>query len=121
MEFVERGEWDGEGLRNHLKGLLSPFNDETVDAVVLGCTHYIFLRQMINSLFPPKTAVLDGNVGTVRQLKRRLEEQGLLRMREVGGQAVLETSGDPKVMLPRMEMLLNLPLDQFDAPQAEQV
>ncbi len=118
MEFVERGELNEEGLRNHLKGLLSPFNDASVDAVVLGCTHYIFLRQMIKSLFPPKTAVLDGNVGTVRQLKRRLSEEGLLSPRDVGGQVVLETSGNPEVMLPRMKMLLNLPLDQFDAPQS---
>ena len=116
MEFVERGEWEGERLRAHLKGLLAPFKDESVDAVVLGCTHYIFLRQLILSMFPPKTAVLDGNIGTVRQLTRRLSEEGLLRQREAGGQAVLETSGDPNVMLPRMEMLLNLPLDQLDSP-----
>lgn len=118
MEFVERGELNGEELRSHLKSLLSPFQDESVDAVVLGCTHYIFLRQMIQSLFPPKTAVLDGNVGTVRQLKRRLSEEGLLRQREAGGEVVLETSGDPMVMLPRMEMLLDLPLNQFDVPHA---
>lgn len=118
MEFVERGEWEGEDLRNHLKGLLSPYKDESVDAVVLGCTHYIFLRQMIESLFPPKTAVLDGNIGTVRQLKRRLSEEGLLRQREDGGQVLLETSGEPDIMLPRMKMLLNLPLDQFDVPHA---
>lgn len=116
MEFVERGEWEGEGLRNHLKGLLAPFKDESVDAVVLGCTHYVFLRQMIQSLFPPKTVVLDGNVGTVKQLKRRLSEEGLLCQRDTGGKVVLETSGDPMVMLPRMEMLLRLPLDQFDVP-----
>ncbi len=118
MEFVERGAWEGEELRSHLKGLLSPFKDESVDAVVLGCTHYIFLRQMIQSLFPPKTAVLDGNVGTVRQLKRRLSEEGLLCLREAGGQVMLETSGEPYEMLSRMEMLLNLPLDQFDVPHA---
>jgi len=89
-----------------------------VDAVVLGCTHYIFLRQMIQGLFPPKTAVLDGNIGTVRQLKRRLCEEGLLRMREAEGRVILQTSAEPSVMLPRMEMLLNLPLDQFDVPCA---
>jgi glutamate racemase len=118
MEFVERGEWDGEELRNHLKGLLSPFKDESVDAVVLGCTHYIFLRQMIRSLFPPKTAVLDGNIGTVRQLKRRLQEEGLLQNRESGGSVALETSGDPNIIIPRMELLLHLPLDQYDVPNA---
>lgn len=118
MEFVERGEWEGENLRGHLKGLLSPFKDLPVDAVVLGCTHYIFLRQMIKSLLPPKTAVLDGNVGTVRQLRHRLEEEGLLNPREAGGQVLLETSGDPGIMLPRMETLLNLPLNEFDAPHA---
>ena len=120
MEFVERGEWEGEEIRTHLKGLLSPFKDESVDAVVLGCTHYIFLRQLIQSMFPPKTAVLDGNIGTVRQLHRRLAELNLLRMRENGGGVVLQTSGDPNEMIPRMNMLLHLPLDKFDAPTAGQ-
>jgi len=120
MEFVERGDWEGEELRAHLKGLLAPFKDESVDAVVLGCTHYIFLRQLIQSMFPPKTAVLDGNIGTVRQLKHRLEEMKILRMRESGGNVVLQTSGNPNEMIPRMNMLLNLPLDRFDAPTAGQ-
>ncbi len=118
MEFVERGEWEGERLRSHLKGLLSPFKEGTVDAVVLGCTHYIFLRQMIASMFPPRTAVVDGNIGTVRQLKRRLSEENLLNSRQAGGQVLLATSGDPGEMLPRMQMLLSLPLDQFDGPGA---
>ncbi len=116
MEFVERGEWAGEGLRAHLKGLLAPFNNESVDAVVLGCTHYVFLRQMIQSMFPPKTAVLDGNIGTVRQLKHRMEDAGILRQRDTGGSVLLETSGDPNEMVPRMNMLLNFPLDQYDVP-----
>ncbi len=121
MEFVERGELEGEELRSHLKGLLSPFKNESVDAVVLGCTHYIFLRQMIQGLFPPKTAVLDGNIGTVRQLTRRLSGEGLLRQREAGGRVVLQTSAEPSIMLPRMEMLLNLPLNQYDVPHAGMV
>ena len=47
-------------------------------AVVLGCTHYVFLKQTIRSLLPAATLVLDGNEGAVRQLTRRLAEENLL-------------------------------------------
>ncbi|MBQ8137091.1 MAG: glutamate racemase, partial [Clostridia bacterium] len=80
MEFVERGILDGGELREYLQRLFAPFQDQKVDAVVLGCTHYVFLRHVIASFFAPGTPVLDGNLGTAKQLERRLAEEGLLAM-----------------------------------------
>lgn len=40
-------------------------------AVVLGCTHYLFVRQYISDFY--RLPVIDGNEGVVRQLKRILE------------------------------------------------
>ncbi|MDR1094104.1 MAG: aspartate/glutamate racemase family protein [Clostridiales bacterium] len=49
-------------------------------AVVLGCTHYIFIRSIFEEIAGLGVAVFDGNAGAARQLKRRLEENGLLKM-----------------------------------------
>ena len=46
--------------------------------MLLGCTHYVFLKSTVRALLPETTAVLDGNEGTVRQLQRRMEQEGLL-------------------------------------------
>ena len=53
MEFVERGILRGEALTRFLGDLLAPYLDRQVDAVVLGCTHYVFVRDAIAALFPP--------------------------------------------------------------------
>lgn len=78
MEFVERGEMEGPALTSYLQEKLSPYEGEKVDAVVLGCTHYPFLRHAIREALPTGTALIDGNAGITAQLRRRLSELGLL-------------------------------------------
>ena len=93
MEFVEAGDRGSPALREYLQHLLSPYLSQPVTAVVLGCTHYPFIKPLIASYFPPETQILDGNAGTVRQLHRVLERDGLLNT-EGTGSVELQTSGD---------------------------
>ena len=44
---------------------------------MLGCTHFIFVKNLIQSILPEDINILDGNFGTVKELKRRLEENNL--------------------------------------------
>ena len=76
-----------------------------MDAVVLGCTHYVFLKDMIRDLLPERIAITDGNAGTARQLKRVLAKADLLND-EGPGSVELETSGTQKD-LELMEKLLH--------------
>lgn len=110
MELVEQGELDTPAVEDYLTHLLAPYQSAPLDAVVLGCTHYVFLRPVLRRLLPPSVALLDGNAGAVRQLRRVLDARGLRRPTETGGQVQLLTSGDPATVLPQMEALLRLPL-----------
>ena len=105
MEFVERGELDGGALHERLARLFGDWPREPVDAVVLGCTHYIYLRRAIAKFFPA-VPLLDGNLGTARQLERLLAERGLLRAEDRQGTVAFETSGDEKSVIPLMRRLL---------------
>lgn len=102
MELVEREA--NEEARQYLLELFSPYDLTQVDAVVLGCTHYVFLRPIMKDILPPTVSVLDGNEGTARQLRRVLMAKGLLGGGP--GNVTLETSGDPAVVLPVMQRLL---------------
>lgn len=106
MEFVERGELEGDALRAHLARLFGDWPRRQVDAVVLGCTHYLYLRRAIAEFFPA-VPLLDGNLGTARQLARVLAERGLLRRSDRHGTVTLETSGDEKTVIPLMRRLLH--------------
>lgn len=103
MELVERESFDQ--ARRYLQEHFAPFDMAQVDAVVLGCTHYTFLRPVLKEILPPAVPVLDGNEGTARQLARVLAEKNLLKT-EGTGSVRLETSGDPAEALPVMERLL---------------
>lgn len=103
MELVEQERF--ADAKSYLQKRLSPFDMRHVDAVVLGCTHYVFLRPVLADMLPESVALLDGNLGTAKQLRRVLERGGLLR--EAGAGSVrLETSGDRESVLPVMQRLL---------------
>ncbi len=103
MELVERE--DEPAARRYLLDLLAPYDLHQVDAVVLGCTHYVFLRPLLREILPNSAAVLDGNEGTARQLHRVLADRNLLS--EGSGGVTLLTSGDAPSVLPVMERLLH--------------
>lgn len=104
MELVEQQSFDQ--ARRYLTELFSPYNMTQVDAVVLGCTHYVFLRPCLRELLPQHVLILDGNAGTARQLHRVLEQHDLLN--SAGGNLRFETSGSQALVLPLMKQLLAL-------------
>lgn len=107
MELVEQGVTDGPRMAEYLAGVRRAAAGERIDAVVLGCTHYVFLRRSIERAFP-EADVFDGNAGAARQLKRLLAERGLLR--EGGrGRTELMTSGSADEIA-LMQRLLELPV-----------
>lgn len=90
MELVEQENW--EGAEAYLREVFALYDLRKVDAVVLGCTHYVFLKDRIRKMLPEHIIITEGNEGTARQLKRVLARGHLLQ--EAGeGRVELETSG----------------------------
>ena len=50
MEFVEQGILSGEKLETFLHNLLDPYKDKDITGIVLGCTHYPFLKETIQKM-----------------------------------------------------------------------
>ena len=63
VENVERENFEIDGI---LKDYMAQSNHP--DAVVLGCTHFVFFKDRIKELFPD-VAVIDGNEGTSRHVR----------------------------------------------------
>ena len=95
VEFIERGELDTPALHAYLEQLLSPYKDEKIDALVLGCTHYPHIKDAIAAHLPASVKIYDGGAGTARETMRRLREADLLcDTRERGSVEILNSSGD---------------------------
>lgn len=108
-EFVERGELDSPRLRQFLQGYFDQLEDRRVDGVVLGCTHYPFVRKVIAELLGPQVKVFDGAAGTARQLRRRLYSRRLLTARQQPGSIRWLNSSPEPEMLELSKKLFNLP------------
>ena len=107
VECVEDGQVRGERILSVLHGLLDEHLKKKTDAIVLGCTHYPLIREALAQV-APGVPLIDGNLGTVRQLRRVLERDGLLCPPGEPGGYELHTTGDEAIYLPRMRLLMDL-------------
>jgi glutamate racemase len=75
VEAIEAGEFIGEAQvdENYLRGPLEQLSSYGVDSVVLGCTHFVHVRQQIERLLGPGIAVVDSVDGVARQVARVTE------------------------------------------------
>ena len=77
MDFVEAGNIDSPEIYGFLRDLLYPYLGK-IDGVVLGCTHYPFVRKAIQEILGPDVEIFDGGEGTAKEMKRRLMVADLL-------------------------------------------
>lgn len=111
MEFVESGVLSGPELDRYLEEHLKPYLNEKTETLVLGCTHYPFLKDgMLSYLerngYGKRVKILDGSLGTVKELRRRLAVKGLLSGKESGGEVTLCNSLPGEEILERSRMIL---------------
>ena len=72
VQLVERGELDGPEVERTVRASLQPLLDAGADTIVLGCTHYPFLRPVIERLAGPSVQIIDPAPAVARQLLRVL-------------------------------------------------
>ena len=73
VPLIESGNADSEDTLELLAKHLEPIQDAGADTLVLGCTHYPFLRKAIRKLLGESITLIDTSDAVVRQLKRQLE------------------------------------------------
>ena len=78
VEFAERGEFVSDEVTSYLEKTFSAYELEKYGELVLGCTHFNYFKDTFKKLMPQDTHIIDGSLGTVRQLMRILESRGEL-------------------------------------------
>ncbi|OAV43224.1 glutamate racemase [Lewinella sp. 4G2] len=94
-------------LREKLNSILHPLVNDGVDTLVLGCTHYPMVKADIQAVAGHGVRVIDPSPAAARQVKRRLEEAGILA--EPGAQRIAHdflATGDGRAL---QRTLLGLP------------
>lgn len=106
VELVERGEIAGPRVEALLRPLLAPLPERGVDTLVLGCTHYPFLRPTLRRLLGPDVRLIDSGEAIARRTRDVLRTAGQARQDGGAGGLRIVTSGEPVALRSAASVLL---------------
>lgn len=106
---IERGDLEADDLIGLLRRLVGGYSGR-VDGVVLGCTHYPFVRRQIASVLGD-VEFFDSATGTAHQLSRRLDECGLSTTDGGEGEVLFLSSDNTQDRLDLYRWFFELPDD----------
>jgi glutamate racemase len=93
VEFVEAGITDSPELLAAAEEYLAPLRSAGVDTLVLGCTHYPFLKGAISYIMGDGVTLVSSDSETAKDVYRQLVSGGLLAGREAVPSHTYEATG----------------------------
>ena len=99
VECIEQGQLDAPQTQALLKQYCQPLMAAGADTIVLGCTHYPFVRQYIQQIVGPNVTLIDTGAAVAKRLQQVLEQQQMLNAATEAGDYVFLTSGTEETEL----------------------
>lgn len=81
--IIERGETDSLKIKHILKKSLSTISKQRIDVIILGCTHYPFIKTRIKKIVGNNIKIIDSGEAVARHVKRVLKNEKLLSKEKV--------------------------------------
>jgi len=91
VPLAEEGWIDNEVARKPAALYLASLATSGIDTLILGCTHYPLLKDVIGSFLGPEVVLVDSADATARVVGERLSQEGLLRSTGEGGTSFFVT------------------------------
>ena len=76
-DIIEKGELESERTSQLLNTYILPLKEKGIDQLVLGCTHYPFLKEKIVTILGPTVTLVDSGRSVARRVKALLNEHNL--------------------------------------------
>lgn len=94
VECIEKGELESDKIKQLLSEYLKPMLESNCDTIILGCTHYPFLRPLLTEFLPKDVKIIDTGAAVTRYLQSVLVNKNRLSDNTVPGSVKLLTTGD---------------------------
>lgn len=117
VEFVEAGITSGPELLAVAESYLAPLREAGIDTLVLGCTHYPFLKGAISYVMGEGVTLVSSDDETANDVYRTLVSQGLERTVHTPPQHRYEATGNAESFLGLAHRLLGQPIDEVQLVQ----
>jgi glutamate racemase len=85
VECIERGELNSDSTHKLLKQYCLPLLNEGADTIVLGCTHYPFVKPLIQQIVGENITLIDTGAAVAKHLQKRLLALDLLTQQHQPG------------------------------------
>ncbi len=105
VERIEACDLDGPATEALLRTYLEPLLAHGADVIVLGCTHYPFLRPLVERIVGADIAVIDTGAAVAKEVVRRLQSDNLLNPQTGNGGERFWTSAEPSAATPLFRQL----------------
>jgi glutamate racemase len=114
VDQIEKGELDTPATIALIEGYMQPLIEQGADTLVLGCTHYPFVRTQIEQIARAGSnrdiTIIDTGDAVARQLRRLLEQHKLLRETNHVGDLQASTTASTQVLSAAFKKLLDVQL-----------
>ena len=111
--LVESGKTSGPEVEEAVSCYLKTFKSTGIDTLVLGCTHYPVLTDIIRRYLDPDVVIVDPAVETVTEIKKLIAKKGLV-VDCAYPVYNFYTSGDPELFVKVGSMILGWPIDKVE-------
>ncbi|MDO4911325.1 MAG: glutamate racemase [Corynebacterium sp.] len=98
VDFVERGITSGRQILGLAEAYLAPLQEQGVDTLVLGCTHYPLLSGVLQLVMGDRVTLVSSAEETAKDVYRILSDSDMLADRPAGTATLrFESTGDPEI------------------------
>ncbi len=111
VELVEKNDHTSEKAKILLEEYLAPMLDKGADTIVLGCTHYPFLKELIQEITFDDINVIDPSNAVAAQTKRVLEQLNLIETDVTNPKFQFFTTGNTEIIKSFLENTVTSPFD----------
>lgn len=89
VELIEAGKKDSAEMVELLVKITEPFMISGIDYLVLGCSHYPYIKNVLAELLPARVRIIDSGVAVARQTMNVLKKHDLLNLSDEAGNHLL--------------------------------
>lgn len=105
VQQIEAGKLHTHDTEGMLRGWIEPMLQKNIDALVLGCTHYPFVKDLIKKIAGENVRLIDPAPAVAKQVQRILEQKDLLVSGTKAADVTYYTSGDSEQLKQTLMML----------------
>jgi len=117
--LVEEGWLDEPETASIAEKYLFPIKEKGVDTLILGCTHYALLKELISRIMGQEVSLIDTAKATAKAVQRTLGEKNLLTEGNHKGVHKFFVSDDPEKFLQLGKRFLGKNMDKAERVNLE--